>query len=254
MVKNLSFVTLLAYDYKSAFQAIKSYYKFADEIILGIDKDYISWAGNSFHFNEAEFKKFIKKIDVEKKIKIIRANFHNMASPIKNDTSERNFLSLKCKPDNWIIQIDADEILLNPEEFVSWLKNVPSGFVIKASWITVFKCFENSPDCLVIDNSEQAFVGTKKQNIYTVCRETNEPQLKSPLKMLHFSWGRKRDELKQKLDNWSHSRDFNTKAYLKFWDNVNLKNYKTFKNIHPINGPVWPELKIANINKLLRIS
>ena len=250
-MENISFVTLLAYDYKYAFESIRSYYDFADEIILGIDEDCISWSGNKFYINYSEIENFIAKTDISRKIKIIRGNFHNLLSPAKNDTNERNYLSLKCKPGNWIIQIDSDEILVNPKIFFEWLRNISDGFTVKAYWTTIFKCFEGSPYCLVIDNGEETSIGTKKQNAYTFMRDTNEKTLQSPLNLLHFSWGRTRNELKQKLDNWGHSKDFDTKAYLEFWDKINLNNYKQFKNINPVNPPAWPKLKAVKIDEIL---
>ena len=208
--------------------------------------------------DEEALSRFIESRDTVHKIKVLRANFHNLARPIDNDTAERNFLSTQCKPGNWIIQIDADELMLNPLEFQSFMvenEEVLDGCAIKANWITVFKAFSGTK-FLVIDNNsptaEKIFVGTKLSNSYTMCRDTNEMAIQTPLRLLHASWGRTREELDQKLNNWGHSKDFNTNAFLEMWDKVTLENYQLFTNLHPLHGPHWPKLKIVEMDHILK--
>jgi hypothetical protein len=216
-MSNLSFVTLVSYDYKYAQEAIDKYYDIADEIILGIDQDHITWSGNKFEFPLMAFQHFVEH---RPKIKVVRGNFHSLPRPIDNDTAERRFLSTQCKPGNWIVQIDADELMLNPKEFKQFMEDndeLLDGCAIKAHWITTFKAFEGNK-FLVIDASADTdgkiFIGTKVPNAYTTCRDTNEMAIQTPLRLLHASWGRTREELKEKLENWGHSKDFDTKAYL----------------------------------------
>ena len=256
-MKNLSFVTMLSYDYIYAFEAIAKYYDIADEIILGIDKDRITWSGNSFEFDQVAFNDFLLRVDTDNKIRVLSGNYHEFLRPIDNDTYERNHLSSMCKTGNWIFQIDADEIMLNKIEFKQFMQDntlTLEGFAIKAHWITVFKTFENG-NFLVIDADSDTdgriFVGTKSPNAYTMCRDTAEPAIQSPLRLLHISWGRSREELKKKLENWGHSTDFDTTAYLEMWDTVTLENYKSFKDIHPLHGPHWPKLKLVEFDQIM---
>lgn len=256
-MSNLSFITLISYDYKYAFDAIRSYYDIADEIFLGIDEDRITWSGNKFVLDDIECNNFLDEVDTQRKIRVISKNFHGSTRPIDNDTHERRTLSGYCKPGNWIIQIDADEVLLNPKEFVQYLtdnEEVLENCAIKGNWITVFKSFDNQ--CLVIDadgdTDGRIFIGTKSPNAYTMCRDTNEMAIQTPLRLLHYSWGRSRADLKQKLENWGHSRDFNTTAYLEMWDKVTLDNYQDFKNIHPLHGPHWPKLKLIDVAEVIK--
>ncbi len=256
-MSSLSFVTLLSYDYQYAFSAIRSYYALADEIILGLDDECVTWSGNKFDFDEAALADFIATVDVAKKIKVIRRNFHSLPLPIENDTVERRFLSEQCKPGNWIFQIDADEIVLNPLEFKRFIEgndDVLDGCAIKAHWITVFKSFDGGK-YLVIDADRetdgQIFVGTKSQGRYTQCRDTDEMAIQSPMRLLHVSWGRSKEELKKKLDNWGHSKDFDTNTFLEMWDTVTLGNYQHLTDFHPLHGPHWPKLKLVDLKHIL---
>lgn len=119
-------------------------------------------------------------------------------------------MSLHARPGNWIVQIDADEILLNAEEFRRWLTFVEGRAQdVGATWLTVFKTFGRR--ALVIDPPQEVTpIATIYAGHYTAARETGRKFAISPLRLLHYSWGRTPDELRQKLRNWSHSQDFDT--------------------------------------------
>jgi len=236
---NLSFYTPIAYDYRYSFATVLSYYEIADEIILAIDKDRISWSRHLYDFNSDIFFEKINSIDIDKKIKIFEENFHIYEKPIKNDTYERNLISDVCKKGNYIIGIDSDEILLNPKEFIDWINFSKPEIDISCHWLCVYKTFKDR--LLITLPNETAIIGTNLRNSYKKCRTTNSSltSILSPLKVLHFSWGRKRNEIEQKLFNWGHSEDFDTKSFLNIWDSVNLNNYKTKINLHPLKIKNW---------------
>ena len=58
-----SAISLISYDAVYLPNSIKSYYKYVDEIILGLDKDRISWSGHKFSFDENKLWVELKKID-----------------------------------------------------------------------------------------------------------------------------------------------------------------------------------------------
>lgn len=242
-----TFYTPVAYDYKLAYATIMSYYDIADEILLGLDESRISWAGKKFEFDDG-FYDTISAMDKDKKIKIIEKNFHTYKNAIDNDTCERNYLTCRSVPGNYHIGIDSDEILLNPKEFLDWLKKTSvSPFDVDATWYTVYKSFGDK--LLVTNPLEPARIGTRLRGKYRKCRVTAQRGIMSPLKMLHYSWGRKREEVVQKLENWSHTNDFNCKEYMVTWDSVNLENYKEKKNLHPLKiKQWWKSLDVFDVN------
>jgi hypothetical protein len=250
----LSFYTPVAYDYNFSISSIKSYYDIADEIILGIDKDRISWTGRTYKIDDTFFKD-IESIDVNKKIKIIEDNFHIFSEPMKNDTHERNVLSTKCNESNYIIAIDCDEVLLNTLEFKQWMdNNANTDKDIGCLWLSVYKVFGDN--YLITLPHETTIIGTNLRNSYKKARLTLHKFVLSPLKILHFSWGRSRSEIEQKLLNWSHANDFNTKKYLEeVWDNVNLENYKQKRYLHPLAKEVknwWVKLDLIKSNDVMK--
>jgi hypothetical protein len=229
----LSFYTPIAYDYKYAFAAVKSYYNIADEIILAIDKDRISWSGIKYDFDDILFNTTIKEIDTNNKIKIIEESFHKTGSPITNDTNKRNEITKQCSGEI-IIGIDSDEILINANEFAEWLKSYTSKDDISCHLMTVYKSFENK--LLIAMPLETTVIGTKLRNSYKQARNTSNRTMLSPLKLLHYSWGRTEQELKQKLYNFGHSNQFNIPKYFGMWKNTTLDNYASKRFFHPL-GP-----------------
>jgi predicted DNA-binding WGR domain protein len=246
----LSAVGLLAYDWRQALSSVASYYDIADEIVLGLDKRRISWSRLPFAFDKAACLAALKRRDPLKKIRVIEGDFHALPAPMLNETAERNTLAAACRPGNWVLQIDADEIMMNPADFAAWLRGYRWKRQVLAHWISVFKVVGST--ALVIDtDSHWIPVGTRHPR-YIEARNTREWAVKSPLDLLHFSWGRSDAQLQAKLKHWGHSQDFDTAALLKLWRRVNLRNYAEFKNFHPLDGPLWPALKTVPLKGLLR--
>jgi len=247
----LSFVTPLAYDWRYALDAIRSYYCIADEIILGLDRSLISWSGNRFKVDMAELGRGLRRIDMDRKIRLLRGDFHSHGAPMRNDTWERNWLSRKCRPGNWVVQIDSDEVLVNPREFREWLVRRTGGQTVNGRWELVFKVIGGT--ALVVDYRKSYIqVATMRRGGYVSARETTERRVVSPLVLLHYSLGRTAADLKQKLYNWSHSPDFDLPAYLKLWKSVTLRNYGRFRNFHFLYGPHYPRLRAVSLAGLRR--
>jgi hypothetical protein len=242
----LSFITLLSFDYRYAFGAIRSYYPIADEIILGLDAQRLSWSGKRFEIDMDRVRAFIAQIDTGRKIRIVEGDFHSQPDPLRNDTAERSALSHECAADNWIVQIDCDEILLNAAEFRHWMLTAKPQVAVLATWITVFKMFGRQ--ALVIDPPVEVVpIATRLRGAYAGARVTLEDYCQSPLQLLHFSWGRTPQELRQKLENWSHREHLDVEAFYKLWESVTPENYRDFKNFHPVNGPKWPALRLTTL-------
>ena len=58
---------LLSYDYEMFLTSVKQLYDHVDKIVVGIDKDFRTWSGNTFNIEKSFFND-VEKFDVEKKI------------------------------------------------------------------------------------------------------------------------------------------------------------------------------------------
>lgn len=262
MTKKKSVISLISYDAHYLPESIKSYYEFVDEIILGLDKDRISWSNNAFNFDESALWKNLQEIDYANKISIVEENFHRSSVPIENDTHERNFLKEQCSHD-WVFSFDADEILVNAKEF--FLDYFPivqnySNIELMFTWFLLYKEFEN--DYLVIaDESRehifkkdvQGFSAQKNLHTYHYCRWTNAPKkILSPLTILHYSFCRNETDLSKKINNFGHSEESKKDPFYDVQKTVTLDNYHGMTNFKTSNmGAQWPTLKRVSKKDLL---
>lgn len=264
MIKK-SAISLISYDAHYLPKSIERYYDYVDEIVLGLDKNRISWSGNKFSFNESKLWSELNTVDVDNKIVIVEENFHQNSVAIENDNYERNFLKQECSHD-WVLSIDADEYLLNAKEFFNdfcpLIENYRDKLDICMVWATPYKIIGDK--VLVIANEDDTpFFGenqgvlTHAKNTYTYARWTSLSaaggnRLVSPLVALHWSLCRDEKGLKEKLANHGHSDVYKTHPFYNNWLNITLDNYKELKNFKTTGiGPAqWPklyELPLADI-------
>lgn len=250
-----SVISLISYDSDYLANSISKYYEYVDEIILGLDKDRITWNNNKFKFDENALWKQLKNIDVENKIEIVEENFHKSAKPIENDNYQRNFLKEQCSND-WIFSVDADEIMLNAEEFFYKFCPIAEPYYKKTdialTWATPYKTIGDTT--LVIANEDgapllaetQGFV-TSKDSTYVYARWTDKSQnsvIKSPLVVLHWSLCRSEKELHTKINNTGHADIVNTDPFFNIWKQVTLDNYHELKDFKTsgLGNIQWPRL------------
>lgn len=234
-----SVISLIAYDANFLPTSIKSYYKYVDEIILGLDIDKITWSGNSFSFDEQKLFDELAEIDVDDKISLVEDNFHGSAVALENDNYERNFLKAQCSND-WIFSFDADEVLVNPEEFfVDFCPLVEPYAATRDLLFTWFLPYKKvTGGHLVIANEDNSFFkgdrqgfATWKPNTFTYCRWTeNKKALLTPLAILHWSFCRQEHEVDQKINNFGHSDKTAGDPFFDTWKKVTLDNFEQLKN------------------------
>jgi hypothetical protein len=243
----VSAVSLVSYDYRFLLMTLPRYLPYVDEVILGVDADGLTWSGERFDIPASFFDRIRRLDGASNRIRLVSRSFYSSSrSPMENDVAERNALSSEVKDGNWIVSVDADEYLLNPEDLFTFLgRHRQEGVSVDASWITVFKDLGDS--LLVVaaqaDGSLEHFpIATRKRGAFVVARRTDTPTILSPALALHYSWGREREELLQKLLNWSHTRDFDVRKYFDFWLGVNEHNYVTIRQFHPLSPETWSRL------------
>jgi GT2 family glycosyltransferase len=224
-----------------SYAAIRSYYDIADEIILAIDKDRKAWNRRKYEINIDEFYATIRKIDVKNKIKFLQDNF---ASEIE----ERNYISKHVDDQTYLIAINSDEILTNPQEFKTWLdQHSDLKDDITCESYIVYKLFDTR--FLVVEPFEKNYIGTRFKNNYRNRKRTfnDNRVITCPAKILHYSWGRSEEEVKQKLENSS----FDKTKFLELWNSIDLQNYNTITNFHPVSKNIWKTLRLVTSEKIV---
>ena len=266
-----SAISLISYDANRFLcDSIKRYYEYVDEIVLGIDKDRITWSGNPFEIDENSLWKDLSAIDGDSKITIVEEDFHQSKIAIENDNYERNFLKQECKHE-LIVSIDADEMLVNAKEFFYEYVPIVEPYINKRDvsliWSTPYKIItdkENVEIALIIANEDgtpffgenQGFM-TSRDSTFTYARWTDKSasgdnRLMSPLVALHWSLCRPQKELEQKIKNIGHSDLVDKDPFYQLWQQVDLDNYKEMRNFKTsgLGGAQWPRLEAVPLAEL----
>jgi len=251
-MRKKSVISLISYDASYLAESIKTYYNYVDEIILGLDKDRISWSKNKFSFDENALWKELDNIDGDSKIEIVEGNFHRSNVPIENDNHERNFLKEHCSHD-WIFSFDADEMLVNADDFFNkfcpLVENYDTDLMFY--WILPYKRLSNDEvlviskaDRKTLPNNEVQGFTTHKENTFTYCRWTNnQSRMQSPLVILHWSFCRPKNELDLKVNNFGHSIESKKDPFYEIQAQINESNWQQLSNFKTSNmGPQWESL------------
>jgi hypothetical protein len=251
-MRKKSVISLISYDASYLAESIKTYYNYVDEIILGLDKDRISWSKNKFSFDENALWKELDNIDGDSKIEIVEGNFHRSNVPIENDNHERNFLKEYCSHD-WVFSFDADEMLVNSEDFFNKFCPLVEDYNtdLMFYWILPYKRLSNDEvlviskaDRKTLPNNEVQGFTTHKENTFTYCRWTNnQSRMQSPLVILHWSFCRPKKELDLKVNNFGHSIESKKDPFYEIQAQINESNWQQLSNFKTSNmGPQWESL------------
>jgi len=239
----------VAYDWYFLKNSLPLVYDHADTICLALDKDRISWAGKKFDFDEVKFKELISNIDLDGKIQLYEDDFHlTTLSPMQNEVRQRNKMAEFLGVGGWHIQLDADEYFVDFSDFVEKLQKYKGTAKVNicVPWVTLFKQTQNN--WLYVDACDTSLIEyipvATKYPQYEYGRRNGYFNYKLNHILIHQSWARTLEEIKQKISNWGHKNDFNTQYFLEFWQSLNELNFSEASNFHPIVPHLWPSLKL----------
>lgn len=272
-----SFIFPIAYDWRFALHGIARIWEVADEVIVAVDSERRTWAGNTFEFSVDEFKEELEYrlkrwgcfVNLDK-LTILQYPFYRMrypdpemrrifemrhiktlSLPMQRETLERAWLSFQAKKTNWIVQLDADERLLDAQSFVEWLPEPSRDFDILANWIFVWKVIDST--ALIAEPGGQTQLATRNPGIfYSGRRGFRKSSVIAPNKILHWSLGgRSIEEIEVKLYNWGHSAEYEIENFLKFYKSVTLDNYRDIGTPPYFGpGPQWERLVAVPLEDL----
>ena len=239
----------VAYDWQMLEFSLPLVYPEADVICLSVDANKTSWSGLKFQFDDTRFRDLISRIDVGKKIQVYEADFYDPSlTPMQNEVRQRNMIANFLGKGGWHVQLDCDEYFPDFKKFVAYLRSLPARLIrhtnISCFWIHLFKKVEDG--YLIVDpgsknNLEYIQVATREPN-YEYGRRNGNFNIYTPFGIIHQSWARGDEEIKQKIFNWGHSNDFDKEAYFSFWKNLDQNNSLNANNFHPLVPSLWPRL------------
>jgi hypothetical protein len=247
---------LVSYDWHLLQNSIPRIYDYADTIVLALDANRKSWAGQKFMFDESAFREFISSIDIQQKISIYEDNFYESSlTTMQNEVRERKMLAQKMGLGGWHVQLDCDEYPVDFQGFVAVLKSIdpnpdPSKIRkpvnVTGNLISVIKAVAGG--YIIVkpqsNNQELCILATQVPD-YWSGRRNGHFNIQTSLLIIHETRSRTEEEFYFKLKNWGHNQDFNTESYYALWKAIDGYNYKFIKNFNPTGVGTWPELSFV---------
>jgi hypothetical protein len=259
MERQIKVGMLASYDYEYLKNSLPPVYERADKIVLAVDKDGKTWAGNTLHIPDT-FWQWISDFDTQHKIEIYRDSFYvEGLTTMQCDTRERAMLAKFMGDGGWHVQLDADEYIVDFEHFVNFLhyldKKKRRINTVVMEWLVLFK--RTSEGYLFVSgNGGRIHLATTTPQ-YSLIRTVAHPKaILYPRRVIHDSWARTEQDLWTKLNNWGHNKDFNVEGYFHYWKAIDEKNYMFVRNFfpQPANPENWGKLdyvEAENIPHLL---
>jgi hypothetical protein len=239
----------IAYDWYLLEYSLPLVYDASDEICLSIDVNRTSWSGLRYSFDEEGFRELVSRIDKGKKIRLLEENFYDKSlSPMQNEVRQRNRMAAFLGEGGWHIQLDCDEYFVDYKGFIKYLEQLPkartSRVNVCCAWIVLYKKTENG---FLYVNPE------RKDNLYFIQVASRHPNYEhgrrngdfnicAPFYLVHQSWARSSSEILEKVENWGHSNEFDSKSYFDKWNIIDENNYAEVRNFHPTEPELFPSL------------
>ena len=254
--------------------SILSYYGAVDEIVVSYDGDHLGWTGGAIPVDECLAR--LRSVDRAGKMRFVPGDYHGPVShPMENDNRQRReALAEASKGADWVLQIDADEVMPDARDFarrlatevpaghagVDWpmraiFNRMPDGRFLEVRTLFGFQQSEY-PGCAAVRAGatlEACRYPVGKRWRYDVRRRGIDPTSRQPYvadavipgrqAIVHFSWVRTPEQMRRKVSNWGHSTDFDAAKYVEqVWATAPRRWLRTRK-FHPLNGLAWPALR-----------
>jgi hypothetical protein len=268
---------VFAADAEFVEQSVASYYDLVDRLVVSYDAAGRAWNGTPLGVEDCLAR--LRSFD---KVELRPGRFcRTDLAPIVAETAQRrDALELAGVDADWVLQIDADEVLPDRGALLAALRAAEELGLPAVEWPmrVLFRslghgrflevCDADGGDRYEYPGAVAVRPGTQLANarrvdapfLRVVVRgdrrslqitrpaEDNETRLDllDPQQaIIHYSWAGSRARIRSKVDSWGHSNGWRTRAfYLLRWRPAPFL-WRTMRNFHPFAGELWPALKVV---------
>ncbi len=257
-------------------ESVRSYYPIVGRIVASYDRSGLSWSGHPVQTSECIER--VRRIDTEHKVEFVSGDFSSPDRPAEEcETTQRNVaLKLASSDADWVIQLDADEVLPDTDCFVSaiaeaerrgftaldfpqrWFFTEPPPGVFIERATALFRTASGFPGCAAV-RADQTLVVCRRvggeaarplPELFRVdirhrsadpARKTGEWPVHRVVRpeqaILHFSWVRTPAQVSERLKYHGHAKGI-TPSFLADWNKANVTplRFVAGKALHP-HGP-----------------
>jgi len=149
-----------------------------------------------------------------------------------SEADQLNFGLEFFKNKDWVLIVDADERYSSEElrNFTKFLADLPEAIsVVKPHlWDVYWRTHEYR---IIPEQPHKPIIAVRPTVRFTKNREASEAYTFGPLYLHHFSYVRSDEEMKKKIESFSHAHEIVPDWY----DNIWLKWTHRVKNLHPVH-------------------
>jgi hypothetical protein len=242
-----TFVTWASYDWRLLPESIAAYYEQADEILVGVDRDGLTWSGLPNGMDWKHFQEVMEAIDPAGKITLVVEPFFTAGKTPRenNDAGYRRLYQLAHG--EWIVAVDADEVVTDVPALLKGMNGAPMGRQVYGRWTNVFKVIGDT--ALVVTPETHLCALATRSREPVRAKLTEELPFYVPVVVQHNTLGRSEAEVALKLASYGH-RDDVRPGFFEFWKAVDLTNYQTVRDCHPFIPSQWPGLTAIPLKDL----
>ena len=265
-------------------RSLRNYYPFIHRITACYDENSRGFTGCPIDITPA--RQTLQRCDTGTKVQWLSAPFYRSElSPLEVETKMRETgLAEAGSGADWIIQLDNDEILPDPDALRTALIMADSLGAIAIEWPmrTFFRQLSDSQFLEVCGKngessySYQGAIAVRPGVQLVLARWVKTPRLRFitpelqhnllaseaalsdpqviPITAIqpdqaiwHFSWARSEDNLRTKLQCWGHAHQFNGRRYMQRIWRPSDRNWPKMKDFHPFLRDHWPALKCTTL-------
>jgi glycosyltransferase involved in cell wall biosynthesis len=203
---------------------------------------------------------------------------HFKEDPMKGETFQRQQCLAEAADADWVLQIDTDEVLPNPERFLEMLEYAAERNISAVEWpMRVF--FQRLKDgrflevCESKKNGHYEYPGpiAVRPHVKLACARRTDGQFlravvvgdkrslqvrrrpepnefrvdccKETDAILHFSWVRTPAEIRSKIASWGHNEGWKSWLfYHVYWKSAPTL-WRWLRDFHPFARGLWPALR-----------
>lgn len=228
--------------------SILAYYDRVDHIVVSYDADHISWTGTELPVQECLDR--IGAIDTEKKCIYAPGHYARLDhTPLANETFQRQrALDQASKGVDWVLQLDTDEVMVNPAVFFDCLAEAHSRATRAMEFPSRYlysragdgRYLEASTRWWRLRSNYPAPMAVRSDSVLVYCRQLAAPTFRVDFRannteprrpydevvhrvvapeegILHYSWIRD-DEYMRRKAAWSgHTDEYSEPTWLRRW-------------------------------------
>jgi hypothetical protein len=269
---------LLAADPTWLRASVGAYYSHVERLVVSYDAGARGWTGAPVRVDEC--LGILRSLDVDGKIEWIAGDFAAGATQdyVAADTRQRRHALTRAGAGaDWVLQIDTDEILPDWVRLHDMLERA-AGLGLPAVEWPMRVLFRRLPRGRYLEiattHGTTHFeypgpIAVRPEVTLVECRRTGLPYLRPLVRgdrfslqvrrspetgehradllapheaILHNSWARRPEVVREKLSSWSHNQGAKSWLYYyAIWLPAPV-TWRLLRRLHPLHGPLWPRV------------